>query len=446
MRSYRHELMAKFLIRGTITSLLIIMLTIVIIARFQVKQITTQTKESALYLSDFVADLIHEAAEMMHMGKLSENEFDAKIQEYLEDLNKDKDITEALVVDRSQRILASLDKDEIGSIEQDDEAVTPLTGQRFVEERSKKAYGQHVICTGQPVIIEGVITYAVVLDQSLASMDSEIASIIWQVSLMLGAGMLVLFLLLGFIVNQAGQEIESQQKQQEQLKTIFGNYVSPEVAEVVLKNPAQLKLGGNKQQVTVLFSDIRGFTRYSEQTTPERVVTVLNRTFSCMTDIIIAHGGMIDKFIGDSIMVVFGAPFVKSDDTDRAVQAAVKMQLAFTDLKRQLEQEGMSLPIEQGIGIHCGPAIVGNIGSHVRMNYTVIGDTVNFASRLESTSKAGQVIVSEDVLKNLTIPVKTQALAGVKLKGKSGEYTLHIIEELQSFAKLDSDKRIDQAR
>lgn len=429
--SYRRQLLTQFFLRGALVSLLIIAITVVVITRIQIQQITARTQENALYLSEFIGDLVREAALQYHQRHLTEDAFLAKVQDYLEDIAEDKEITEALVVNAAQEIIASLETDELGQTETDEEATIPLAGTLFVEERTQKEYGHHVICTGQPIAIDDTVRYVLVLDQSLEGMDREIGAVVWRVSVVLTLGSGMLFLLLGVIVNQAGKRIETQQAEQDQLKTIFGNYVSPEVAQTILKQPGQIQLGGIKQDVTVLFADIRGFTAFSEQTSPEHVVRILNQIFSKMTGVIHEFGGTIDKFIGDSVMVVFGALIRKPDDTERAVRAALKMQKIFAAYLREAKQQDVDLPISLGIGIHCGEAIVGNIGSPDRMNYTVIGDTVNFASRLESIAKPGQVIVSQAVRNRLTLPVQTETLENIQIKGKSGDFTLFVITHIE---------------
>jgi len=148
------------------------------------------------------------------------------------------------------------------------------------------------------------------------------------------------------------------------------------------------------QTITILFADIRGFTRISEHAAPEKIVNLLNRYFSAMTDIIFAHGGTLDKYLGDGLMALFGAPTTTPEDASNALNAAVAMQRRLLGINTELRQEGLS-EVGVGIGLHTGDVIVGYIGSERRSEYTAIGDAVNTASRLESNAKGGQILISD---------------------------------------------------
>ena len=174
----------------------------------------------------------------------------------------------------------------------------------------------------------------------------------------------------------------------------YGRFLPEYVVKQMLENPESFKLGGSNQKITVLFADIRGFTRLSEHAPPERVVQLLNKYFSAMTDIIFAHGGTLDKYIGDGLMALFGAPTVTPDDATNAVNAAVAMQRRILSINEDLRSEGLP-EIGVGIGLHTGEAVVGYIGSERRSEYTAIGDTVNTAARLESNSKGEQILLSD---------------------------------------------------
>lgn len=174
----------------------------------------------------------------------------------------------------------------------------------------------------------------------------------------------------------------------------YSRFLPEYVVKQMLENPNSFKLGGVTQTVTVLFADIRGFTRISEHAVPEKIVQLLNRYFSAMTDIIFAHGGTLDKYLGDGLMALFGAPTETPKDAANAVSAAVAMQRRMLSINDELRAEGYP-EIGIGIGLHTGEAIVGYIGSERRSEYTAIGDTVNTASRLESNAKGGQILISE---------------------------------------------------
>jgi adenylate cyclase len=174
----------------------------------------------------------------------------------------------------------------------------------------------------------------------------------------------------------------------------YGRFLPEYVVKQMLENPESFKLGGVNQTITVLFADIRGFTRISEHANPEKVVHLLNKYFSAMTDIIFAHGGTLDKYLGDGLMALFGAPTATAQDATNAVNAAVAMQRRVIGINQELRDEGFN-EIGIGIGLHTGEAVVGYIGSERRSEYTAIGDTVNTASRLESNSLAGQILVSD---------------------------------------------------
>jgi adenylate cyclase len=186
------------------------------------------------------------------------------------------------------------------------------------------------------------------------------------------------------------------------VRSNFERYFAPNVAAEIAQQQGAVKLGGDKRPVTILFSDIRGFTTMSEHMSPDLIASLLSDYFTEMVDIIFANGGTLDKFIGDAIMALWGAPIPHADDPDRAVQAAVAMQRAIHQLNESWSAEGRP-NISVGIGINYGDTFAGNIGSHLRLEYTVIGDAVNVASRLCSNAKGGEVLISDplyQVLKN----------------------------------------------
>jgi adenylate cyclase len=174
----------------------------------------------------------------------------------------------------------------------------------------------------------------------------------------------------------------------------YGRFLPEYVVQQILENPDSFKLGGVNQTLTVLFADIRGFTRLSENAAPERVVQLLNNYFTAMSDIIFAHGGTLDKYIGDGLMALFGAPHATPEDACNAVSSAVAMQRQMQVINAQLRADGLA-EIAIGIGLHTGVATVGYIGSERRSEYTAIGDTVNLAARLEQNSVPGQILLSD---------------------------------------------------
>jgi adenylate cyclase len=174
----------------------------------------------------------------------------------------------------------------------------------------------------------------------------------------------------------------------------YSRFMPEYVVKQLLDNPDSFRLGGVNQTITVLFADIRGFTAFAEREKPEKVVGLLNRYFSAMTEIIFAHGGTLDKYIGDELMAIFGAPTASEEDALNAVKAAVTMQKRMTVLNSELRAEGFG-QIAIGIGLHTGEATIGYIGSDRRSEYTAIGDTVNLASRLQSNAAPGQILMSE---------------------------------------------------
>jgi adenylate cyclase len=174
----------------------------------------------------------------------------------------------------------------------------------------------------------------------------------------------------------------------------YSRFMPEYVVKQLLEKPDSFKLGGINQTITVLFADIRGFTTLSEREKPEKIVSLLNRYFSLMSEIIFSHGGTLDKYIGDGLMALFGAPNATAEDAKNALKAAVEMQKSIVSLNMELQAEGFP-EIGVGIGLHTGEATIGYIGSEKRSEYTAIGDTVNLASRLESNAKAEQILISE---------------------------------------------------
>jgi len=198
----------------------------------------------------------------------------------------------------------------------------------------------------------------------------------------------------------------------------FGKYVGCEVLNMIMANPEDTWLKGRKNEATILFFDIRGFTSYSATKDPEVIVEELNEYFEIVTNVIIKYGGYIDKFIGDAVLAVFGVPVHNKKHVERGVLAAVEIQ---KELLKAGKNKNNKLLSSVGIGIDSGVVISGNIGTQVKMEYTVIGDSVNIASRLNGLAKSGEIVISRNVFEQVRELVKVEALPLQKIKGLSGK-------------------------
>jgi len=220
-----------------------------------------------------------------------------------------------------------------------------------------------------------------------------------------------------------------QSRLRQQIKKQFEHYLAPDMVAKLQKDPSLLKLGGEKRNMTFMFSDIRGFTPISEKYkgNPEGLTRLINRFLTRMTDVIIANGGTIDKFMGDCIMAFWNAPITNKDHATLAVKSAIEMQKELKILNKELKKEKLPA-INIGIGINTGEALVGNMGSEQRFDYSVIGDDVNLASRLESSSKElGNTLVVGHNTKTQTKGFKYKSLGQIKVKGKSQKIKVYTI-------------------
>ncbi|HVZ49761.1 MAG TPA: adenylate/guanylate cyclase domain-containing protein [Gemmatimonadaceae bacterium] len=207
-------------------------------------------------------------------------------------------------------------------------------------------------------------------------------------------------------------------RQQALVRSNFERFFTPHLAARIANSADAVKLGGDKRRVAVLFSDIRGFTALSETMNPDDMARLLTEYFSEMVECVFRHGGTLDKFIGDAVMAQWGAPLGESDDADRAMSSAMDMMEALDKLNEHWKQQGRPT-LAIGIGLNIGDAFAGNIGSERRLEYTVIGDTVNTASRLCGVAGPGEILVSEPFKSALKTPPRLAAMEPLELKGKS---------------------------
>ncbi len=227
------------------------------------------------------------------------------------------------------------------------------------------------------------------------------------------------------MLTKAFNEMAQSIGEKELIKDAFSRYVSRQVADLILKDPERYisTLKGQRKEVAVLFADIRGFTPLSERLAPEEVVGLLNDYLSHMTDVVFKHEGTLDKFFGDGLMAVFGAPVEQENSTLNAVRAALEMQgrlREFNEIRGRTGEE----PLRVGIGVNYGEAVVGNIGSRQRMDYTVIGDTVNVAQRIQNVADGGQVVLTDEAYNRVARYVEARALGLCELKGKRNKVEL----------------------
>ncbi|MDJ0735273.1 MAG: adenylate/guanylate cyclase domain-containing protein [Nostocaceae cyanobacterium] len=231
------------------------------------------------------------------------------------------------------------------------------------------------------------------------------------------------------------------------IRRTFGRYLNDEVVAYLLEHPEGLKLGGERRKITILTSDLRGFTSTSERLPAEEVIKILNLYLGYMADIITKYQGTIDEFMGDGILVLFGAPTTREDDPTRAIACAVAMQQAMQPVNEKMQELGLP-KLEMGIGINTGEVVVGNIGSDKRTKYGIVGNQVNLTYRIESYTVGGQILISESTLKEVGDIVKILGEREVQPKGVkqpiniyevggiAGDYNLYITQEEEIFFPL----------
>jgi len=240
---------------------------------------------------------------------------------------------------------------------------------------------------------------------------------------------------MGLVTEGFNRMVEGLQRA-EFAKETFGRYVSDAVLEDILRG--RVRLGGERREATIVFSDIRDFAAMSESKPPEEVVSFLNRYLDAMVDVIVEHGGTVDKFVGDAIVATFGVPVPQEDHALRAVYAAFAMEDRLVELNEELEQSGEG-PIDIGIGIHSGIVVVGNIGSARKMEYTVIGDTVNTASRIEGLTKKfhTRLLISAETFEQVAEQVVARQVEQVEVKGKRKPVQVYQVSELAGTGRRD---------
>jgi adenylate cyclase len=212
------------------------------------------------------------------------------------------------------------------------------------------------------------------------------------------------------------------ERKRREIRQAFGHYLAPAILEEILADPARLRLGGRTAEVTLLFTDLAGFTSLSERVAPSEVGRFLNRYFTEMTRIVFAHDGTVDKFIGDALVAFWGAPVADAEHALKACRAALAMQERMRTLREEMAREGLP-ELHMRIGVNSGEAIVGNMGSSDLFNYTALGDTVNLAARLEGANKefGTSILISDAVRMRAGPAIRTRPLGALKVRGRSDE-------------------------
>jgi adenylate cyclase len=229
---------------------------------------------------------------------------------------------------------------------------------------------------------------------------------------------------LAFAFNRMAEDLDMKEK----IKDSFGRYVTPEIVNLILANPENQWMKAATVEASVLFVDIRGFTALFENTTPETIVDLLNDYLTRVTDSVIKHGGHVNKFVGDEAMAVFGAPAANPDHAHAAVMAALEIQDEISNLNHEKKMNGMKIGI--GVGINSGEMLSGNLGSQKRMEYTVIGDNVNIASRLTKAAKAGEILISRktfEAVQKRDGDLRFEEKGRAPVKGRRAQVTIYSV-------------------
>jgi len=364
------------------------------------------------------------------------------------DTLRDEDVAYAIITDDDGKVVAHGDLNFVGKALMRPRELKPL-GNELLVQNYADGHGGHIIDFAVPLVFAKVRVGALYLGFSDRTIRATIAHArtqsLWITALIAGAVGLAIVLTKpilklaqgtktiaagGFEVTlpvtsrdeigdltESFNEMAKNLREKEKIKRAFSSYVARQVVDEILKHPDQITFSGERRDVTVMFCDMRGFTSLTERLSPEEVVSALNDFYSLMIDLTVKNNGTINKFLGDAVMAIFGAPTAYPDHCARAVETALAMQAGVAKLSAKRIAQGKE-PITIGIGISAGEAIAGTVGTEDQMEYTVIGDRVNLAARLESIAKPGQILVSEPTFQQVADRVAANCLGTIYVKGK----------------------------
>lgn len=407
-------LLARFFSQGLIAAVTVTLILSLVLSRLNRNDHIGHVSETVRERVARVAERISSAMQAMPSEMMSSmQDGPATLQDVIMQEIKIGKIMRLEVTDENGIIIAAQDEALIGK-KSDILEVAQASVQGQPVSRIMDTASVPYLRFASPLTANGE-SYVVLVDEPLTGLEAMIRESQAAVTLILSSGFGLTFIVLSLIVRRAGLDIENHQQEEMRVKDLFGRYVSHQVAKQILEQGG-LKAGGERRQITILFADIREFTPFAEQLAPERVVALLNDYLAAMTDVVFKYDGTVDKFLGDGLMALFGAPLGHSDDVQRALTCAKEMQIVFNQLRHQWRAEDLP-DLEQGIGINTGEAVVGSIGSARRLDYTAIGDAVNTAQRLQGLAAGGQILISVHTLSCLD-GEPAEPLGPMKVKGK----------------------------
>ncbi|HLF28360.1 MAG TPA: adenylate/guanylate cyclase domain-containing protein [Anaerolineae bacterium] len=378
-------LLARFFSRGILAAALVTFSVGVVLTTLERDNYVRRLTDAA---SERVARLVAHIGHQIATPALAAG--GESIQQLVTQETRNSSLLRLDVVDDAGVVIGSSEAGAPGRTSESPEVAEAASSRQIISRVAESADGP-VLRFAAPVQV-GDATYVVRVDEPLGEIEQLTGDSRTAVTLTLSAGFALTFAVLGFIVRQAGLDIERQQQESARVKDVLGRYLSHQVARQILAQGG-LNVHGERREITVLFADLRGFTPLSETLPPETVVRLINEFLAAMTEVVFKYDGTLDKFLGDGLMAIFGAPLSHPDDVRRALNCAIEMQAAFERLRARWRSQSLPEP-GLGIGLHTGEAVVGSIGSDQRLDYTAIGDTVNLAQRLQALAAPGQILMS----------------------------------------------------
>ena len=407
-------LLARFFSQGLVAAVLVTAVLSIVLSWLNRNDHIGHVSETVRERVDRVAERISNAMRAMPPEMMSgrmQNE-SMMLQDLVLQEVRLGNITRLEVTDQNGFIIAAQDEAVIGEKSHLPEVAQAATNGQAVSRVVQM--DAPYLRFASPITANGK-SYVVLVDEPLTGLEAMIRESRLAVTLILSLGFGITFFVLSLIVRRAGLDIENHQQEELRVKDLLGRYVSHQVAKQIL-DQGGLRVSGERRQITIIFADIRGFTSVAEQLSPERVVALLNEYLAGMTDVVFKYDGTLDKFLGDGLMAMFGAPLGHGDDVQRALACAKEMQAVFNQLCWKWRSEGLP-DLRQGIGINTGEAVVGSIGSTKRLDYTAIGDAVNTAQRLQGLAAGGQILMSASTLSRLDNEL-AEPLGAIQVKGK----------------------------